>query len=98
MHDALQWQKENNYESTNIGQGRFIRAQNLEKVLEILKIPQEIQLKNHGLNYLRRQDGEDVYYFVLNTQKKSFDSWIHLVTDYQSVVLMDPMSGKNRFG
>lgn len=47
-----------------------------------------------GLHFIRRKHDTGFYYFLVNESAKPIDKFVPLVADFESVLIMDPMSGE----
>jgi hypothetical protein len=71
-----------------IGKGRLLRG-NAEPSLSAAGVKRET-MADAGLRFVRRTHPEGYHYFIANFSEQSFDDWMTLGIDAQSVVLMDP--------
>lgn len=56
--------------------------------------PRETMGDQTGLLFVRRRHAEGYYYFLMNAGDRSVDEWIELTVHFDSVVIMDPMTGR----
>lgn len=63
--------------------------------LNELELKGEVMVKD-SLQFIRRKDGEDVYYYIVNHSGKKVDQYISLQTRANQYYIMDPLS--NRVG
>jgi hypothetical protein len=75
-----------------IGKGQLILAPEIQPALEAQKIDRET-LTDAGLKFIRRKDGADEYYYIVNHTPKAVNKDIVLNTKGADVVIMDPQTG-----
>lgn len=74
-----------------------ISAQSLNTIQDALQtrsIKPEILVKS-GLKFIRRQNGNQKIYYIVNHTAKDFNDWLPLETKVENVLLFDPNQGKN---
>ena len=79
--------------ATSIGAGRFIGGEDLSQLLDTAEIPREA-LVDCGLQFIRRQNGSHVTYFLVNHSAQEANGWIPFASPCRSAVVMDPMTGR----
>lgn len=77
-----------------MGSGRIILAEDVQKALEFAGFSRE-KLTDTGLKFIRRQDGTDKYYYLVNHTAKPIHGKIPLNVKAGSVLIMDPQSGNS---
>ncbi|WP_207422302.1 glycosyl hydrolase [Desertivirga brevis] len=75
------------------GTGVILLSADIQKALETKGIKGE-QLTSSGLKFLRRQAGNEKYYYLVNHTEKAIDQVIPLNVSASSVVILDPQTGK----
>ncbi|MCF7974251.1 MAG: glycoside hydrolase family 2 [Phycisphaerae bacterium] len=76
-----------------VGQGSVVIGDDLASLLNRAQIVRE-SMVDHGLQFVRRKDGSQVTYFVVNHSARPVDTWVRVGSRCVSAVLMDPMSGR----
>lgn len=79
-------------EEAAIGDGRFLRGDHLEALLERAAVKRE-NMTDHGLQFTRRSHSGGHHYFVANWTAQSVDQWVSLGVTAASAYLFDPQSG-----
>ncbi len=74
-------------------EGRIILAHDIIGALNSEDIQGET-ISESGLNFIRRRDGTDKYYFLVNHSDKLVNSYISLNVSANSVVILDPQTGE----
>lgn len=74
------------------GKGLLVLCDNVQKALEFKGINRE-RLTDSGLKFVRRDDGGDKYYYVVNHSAKIVENDIPLNVKARSIVIMDPQTG-----
>jgi hypothetical protein len=74
-----------------IGKGQILLG-NLSDLLEHARIRHEIMI-DHGLQCIRRIDGNNTTYFIANRGAESIDGMVSFETKIGSAVLYNPMNG-----
>jgi hypothetical protein len=74
-------------------QHKFLVTRSLEKELTRLKIRKEM-LKEEGLDFIRRKNAQGSVYFISNLGDAFFADSLELSADYGSLVITDPLNGK----
>jgi hypothetical protein len=67
----------------------------LQNALDAAHVPRESLFDQAGLMCIRRALSDGHYYFVANRGDKSVNGWLKLAGPSQSVVLLDPMTGRS---
>ena len=62
------------------------------KVLESLNLQKESFEENH-LNYIRKKNGEGIFYFVANQSNLFHEGWVELGKEFRSACIYDPETG-----
>ncbi len=76
-----------------VGAGRIFKGPP-EVILPALDIRQESLCGHAGLHFIRRQSGENTFYFLAYQGKKPLNGRLALATPARQVTLMDPMTGQ----
>jgi hypothetical protein len=66
----------------------------IESVLSDLGVEREQLAARNGLLFIRRRHDSGHYYFLANQGPHLIDEWVPLAVTCQSVLIMDPMSGR----
>ncbi len=69
-------------------------VRDIESALAGINLKRETLVDCSGLFLIRRRHAAGYDYFVINQNASSIDEWISLSAAYESVLLMDPMTGK----
>ncbi|MCE5184767.1 MAG: hypothetical protein LLF76_01410 [Planctomycetaceae bacterium] len=92
-----------------IGKGLFGRGKDINSILNsashvinAFSLPRET-MTDKGLKFTRRRDKDGYWYFIINQDEQfteepntpAFDGWITLARPAQSMMLMDPMTGRS---
>jgi len=91
--DSLQFNKISDYVFAD-GSGRVILSQNVEKGLEYIKWVKRETLSDLGLKFIKRRQGDSLFYFISNNTAKDIDEKIELNTNANSIVFTDPLNGE----
>jgi len=75
-----------------IGKGVVLHG-NLELGLSAAETPREV-LADNGLSHIRRSFDGGWHYFIANRGETNFDGWVTLARPAKSVVVLDPMTGR----
>ncbi len=82
----------NGVKEMKTGKGRILLADDVQQALELKGIRRE-KLSDSGLKFIRRQEGKDKYYYLVNHTEKAIDQVIPLNTASSSVLILDPQTG-----
>ncbi|WP_205499788.1 glycosyl hydrolase [Rufibacter psychrotolerans] len=94
LTQSLAWTDAGNgVKQVKTGQGRVLLAQDLQQALALANLHRET-LTDTGLKFTRRAIENGKYYYLVNHTAKSIDTTIPLNLAAQTVVMMDPQSGK----
>ncbi|MGV3706332.1 MAG: glycosyl hydrolase [Arcticibacter sp.] len=74
------------------GKGKLMLSANIQKALLAENIEREA-LTDAGLAFIRRQDGTNKYYYLVNHTDRVINQDLPLNAQAEAVVLMDPQSG-----
>jgi hypothetical protein len=80
-------------ERANVGSGRFLRGDDLKRILSVAGVRREA-MTDQGLQFARRKHETGEFYFVLNRGDKTVDNWVPLRTSAKSVAIFDTMRGE----
>jgi hypothetical protein len=75
-----------------VGRGRVLVGE-LEAALKSLDIGREEVIDHPGVQFIRRRQNDDCYYFIANQSIQPLDAWVPLAVKANSVLVMDPLSG-----
>lgn len=78
----------------DVGKGRIITGNDLEKLLEYISVPREVMTDN-GIMFTRRETETAVNYFVLNKGDKVFDGWLPLTAKTPDVAIFNPVTDQS---
>ncbi len=53
------------------------------------------QLADFNIDFIRRKLGNEKYYFIVNQHSKMLDDWVKIGNSAQSVIIIDPITGKS---
>jgi hypothetical protein len=95
LYDGLQWQplSGGQIRQARLGQGRILVG-DLEQCMDCLDIRREEVVDHPGVAFIRRRQNEDCYYFIANQSAQLLNGWVPLAVEANSVVVMDPMTGR----
>lgn len=98
LTDQLQFTNtgEGNIQEARIGEGKFLKGDGLEQLLEYAQVPREAMV-DKGLRYVRRSHEDGNTYFVINWGEEEVDGWIPLGVTAQSAALYDPMKKESGY-
>lgn len=89
------------WREAKLGRGRVL-AGNLESALALARVPREALFDREGLMCLRRAidgvDGGHHYFLANRSEQRAVNGWIPLARAAQSVVILDPMTGRTGVG
>ena len=74
------------------GTGRILLSNDVQKALTSVNINGE-KLTSTGLKFLRRQVGDQKYYYLVNHTPKAIDTELPLNVQSAAVIILDPQSG-----
>ena len=79
----------------NFGKGAFFVGENLEEMLVAAKISREV-FTDDGIEFVRRKDGDNAIYFMVNLGKDRVDKWLDFAApqNLKSALGFDAMTGK----
>lgn len=81
-------------EEAKFGKGRFLRSNDLVKLMEYGEIKRE-SLVDLGLQFIRKKTSDGTLYFVSNWSDKKINSWVPLSGSANAIGLFDPMFGRS---
>lgn len=84
----------NGVKQLKTGSGQILLANDVQKALSHLGIHGE-KLTSTGLKYIRRQVGNDKYYYLVNHTPNTIDTQLPLNVQASSVIILDPQSGNS---
>ena len=77
-----------------VGAGVMLVGDDVQYLLTLTPAAREPMAEN-GLQFVRRREGENHIYWIVNTRDEPVDGWVSLSTRPLSAVLFDPMSGRS---
>ena len=80
-------------EEAKLGSGSIVTGDNLEQLLQHVKVKREAMVDN-GLRFVRKRSEDGSLYFISNWSDKKADAWVPLNTDAQKVAIFNPNNGK----
>jgi hypothetical protein len=75
-----------------LGKGRLLSGKDLNQLLAYANITEEPMVSN-GLEFIRRTNGDETIYFVVNQTEKLFEGWLPLSTKAKTIAIYNPMTG-----
>ncbi|GLR18972.1 glycosyl hydrolase family 2 [Portibacter lacus] len=72
-------------------------SSDVSSALDNLQVRSE-NIRNHGLQFIRREINQEAYYFVTNYSSENFEGWLNLAGPANEIVIMDPMTGQAGLG
>ncbi|MEN6309260.1 MAG: glycosyl hydrolase [Anaerohalosphaeraceae bacterium] len=86
-----------------VGKGRFLVDANPDAMLQAARVRRESMVDHPGIVYIRRADDAGTWYFIANHDEQFIhnpatpylNGWVKLAVSAESVVMMDPMTGKS---
>jgi hypothetical protein len=94
MVKQLQFADNGKVKKAVIGKGAFMMGDDLEALLDAVKVRREI-VHEAGLQFIRRRNTDGYTYFLNNRTDKAFNGWVPLSAKAASVALFDPMFAKS---
>ena len=79
----------------NYGEGMIILSHTLPGALHIVGVKEE-ELVNSGLKYIKKVDGGDTWYYLVNHTSDTISEYVALNATGRSVIILNPLDG--RFG
>jgi hypothetical protein len=76
-----------------LGKGKVLLG-SADAALNEAKVLRET-MTDSGLVFIRRTEAGRRHYFIANRSGKAFDGWLPIATPAQSVVILDPMTGRS---
>ncbi len=73
------------------GKGTVVVGQGLDDLLAFAGVRPE-PMNGYGLQYIRKKTDDGTIYFIKNSNKAPFTSWVPILTDAHSAALFNPMS------
>jgi alpha-L-rhamnosidase len=74
--------------------GRIVLCKDLSKALNYVKQNNNEKLTALGLKYIKRRQGDSLFYFISNNTAKDIDEKIELNTNANSIVFTNPLNGE----
>lgn len=74
--------------------GRIILSKDVEKALEYIDWVKREKLADLGLKFIKRRQGDSLFYFISNNTAKDVDEKIELNTNANSIVFTNPLNGE----
>jgi alpha-L-rhamnosidase len=76
-----------------LGKGKVLLG-SADAALNEAKVLRET-MTDSGLLFIRRTEASRRHYFITNRSGKAFDGWLPIATPAQSVVILEPMTGRS---
>jgi hypothetical protein len=89
----LHFEKGNLHQYTSFGKGKVYLTSDVHSVLETEKLYGE-RLSRAGLQFIRRVNGDETYYYLVNHSRKIIDEVLRLNTEGKGYILLDPQTGE----
>jgi hypothetical protein len=93
LKDSLVFTKVNDEISTAYS-GKIILAKNVEKGLGYVNWIKREKLTDLGLKFIKRQQGDSLFYFISNNTAKDIDEKIELNVNANSITFLNPLNGE----
>jgi len=77
-----------------VGEGVVLIGNDVQYLLGLKSVARE-PMVDSGLQFIRRREGENHIYWIVNTRDESMDGWVPLSIRPLSAVLFDPLSGRS---
>jgi alpha-L-rhamnosidase len=61
---------------------------------QLSKVGRAETMVKQGLHFIRRRDGDNRIYFIVNRGSKAIDGWVPLATSAPAAAIFDPMTGR----
>ncbi|TAH04897.1 MAG: glycoside hydrolase [Sphingobacteriales bacterium] len=74
--------------------GKIILSNDIAKALEYIKWTSNEKMAALGLKFIKRRQGDSLYYFIANNTAKDIDETIQLNTNSNSIVFINPLNGE----
>lgn len=84
------------YRESIAGKGKIIVAKNIVSALQKSGLPAE-DLRKAGLQFIRRKDGNDYWYYIVNHTANDMDTSISFARRGEFHYMLDPQTGKEGF-
>jgi len=79
-------------QEARLGRGRILVGGDVEELLDAANVRRE-PLVDRGLQFIRRNHQQGHHYFVTNPTEQSIDDWLEVAVNFQTVALLDPLTG-----
>jgi hypothetical protein len=74
--------------------GEIILCKDVSKALDYINLIKRETLADLGLKFIKRRQGDSLFYFISNNTAKDIDENVELNGDRNSVVFMNPLNGE----
>jgi hypothetical protein len=91
IKNEIKFKSQNDYESSQIGNGKLIKGNDLRTILDDIEVLPESMAKN-GLWFNRINRKEGLCYFISNWGDKDIDQWIQVRSTGKEAVWFNPMN------
>jgi len=91
IKNEIKFNSQNKYESSQVGNGKLIKGNDIKTILNDIKVLPESMAKN-GLWFDRVNRKEGICYFISNWGDKEVDQWIQVRSTGKEAVLFNPMN------
>lgn len=104
LMDSITWDTSvQSGRTASVGKGRFFVNADLETMLQSAAVRRESMVDHQGIYYIRRADDAGCWYFITNQDEQFIhnpatpylNDWVKLSIKAESVVMMDPLTGKS---
>ena len=89
--NEIKFNSKSDYESSQIGEGKLIKGNNLRTILDDIEVLPESLAKN-GCWFSRVNREEGICYFISNWNDKDIDQWIQVRSSGKEAVWFNPMN------
>ena len=91
IKNGIRFNSERDYESSQVGEGKLFKGNNLKTILDDIDVLPESLAKN-GLWFNRVKREEGICYFISNWGDKDINQWIQIRSDGKEAVWFNPMN------
>ena len=91
IKNGIKFNDKSDYESSHVGDGKFIKGNDLRKILDDIEILPE-SMAREGLWFNRVNRDEGICYFISNWSDKDINQWIKVRSSGKEAVWFNPMN------
>ncbi len=104
LMDSITWDTSvQSGRTASVGKGHFFVNADLDIMLQSAPVRRESMVDHPGIYYIRRSDDAGCWYFITNQDEQFIhnpatpylNDWVKLSVKAESVVMMDPLTGKS---